>query len=94
MLESILILLIAALSFDTTMLAVLALQHYFHNIDGNTSLSNSLFAVANPPGIKVGPASWQTARSLILRGIDINYNGVSGPLGFLIVKEMLKDCIL
>ena len=72
----------AALSFDTTMLAVLALQHYFHNIDGNTSLSDSLFAVANPPGIKVGPASWETARSLILRGVDINYNGVSGPLDF------------
>ena len=72
----------AALSFDTTMLAVLALQHYFHNIDGNTFLSDSLFAVANPPGIKVGPASWETARSLILRGVDINYNGVSGPLDF------------
>jgi len=72
----------AALSFDTTMIASLALQYYYYNFDQKISLSDSLLAIANPPGVKVGPGSWITAKSLILRGVDINYNGVSGPLDF------------
>ena len=72
----------AALSFDTTMIASLALQYYYHNFDQKIPLSDCLLAVANPPGVKIGPDSWLTARSLILRGVDINYNGVSGPLDF------------
>jgi len=72
----------AALSFDTTMLAALALQHYSYKSDKKITLADSLFNIANPPGIIVGPGSWESARSLILRGVDINYNGVSGPLDF------------
>ena len=72
----------AALSFDTTMLAALALQHYSYKSDQNITLADSLFNIANPPGVIVGPGSWEAARSLILRGVDINYNGVSGPLDF------------
>ena len=72
----------AALSFDTTMLAALALQHYSYKSDKNITLADSLFNIANPPGVIVGPGGWEAARSLILRGVDINYNGVSGPLDF------------
>ena len=72
----------AALSFDTTMLAALALQHYSYNSNESISLADSLFNIANPPGVIVGPGSWETARSLILRGVDINYNGVMGPMDF------------
>ena len=70
------------------MLAALALQHRYakkmllNKKDKSLALADSLFTVANPPGVIVGPGSWETARSLILRGVDINYNGVSGPLDF------------
>ena len=72
----------AGFSFDTTMLAALALQHYSYNSNESISLADSLFNIANPPGVIVGPGSWETARSLILRGVDINYNGVMGPMDF------------
>ena len=45
-------------------------------------LSKSLVSVANPPGIAIGPGSWEAARALLLRGIEINYEGVSGSLDF------------
>ena len=64
------------------MLAALALQHYSYNSNESISLADSLFNIANPPGVIVGPGSWETARSLILRGVDINYNGVMGPMDF------------
>ena len=72
----------SAISFDTLMLAALALQHQVHNNIKKEDLSKSLVSIANPPGIKMGPGSWEAARALILRGIEINYEGVSGSLDF------------
>ena len=72
----------SAISFDTLMLAALALQHQAHNNIKKEDLSKSLVSIANPPGIKMGPGSWEAARALILRGIEINYEGVSGSLDF------------
>ena len=72
----------SAISFDTMMLAALALQHQAHNNYSKDDLSKSLVSVANPPGIAVGPGSWEAARALLLRGIEINYEGVSGSLDF------------
>ena len=72
----------SAISFDTMMLAALALQHQSKNNISQEDLSKSLVSVANPPGIVVGPANWETARSLLLRGIEINYEGVSGSVDF------------
>ena len=72
----------SAISFDTMMLAALALQHQVHNNISKEDLSKSLVSVANPPGIKMGPGSWEAARALLLRGVEINYEGVSGSLDF------------
>ena len=72
----------SAISFDTMMLAALALQHQAHNNISKEDLSKSLVSVANPPGIKMGPGSWEAARALLLRGVEINYEGVSGSLDF------------
>ena len=72
----------SAISFDTMMIAALALQHQVHNNYSKDDLSKSLVSVANPPGITVGPGSWEAARALLLRGIEINYEGVSGSLDF------------
>ena len=72
----------SAISFDTMMLAALALQHQTHNNIAKEDLSKSLVSVANPPGIKMGPGSWEAARALLLRGVEINYEGVSGSLDF------------
>ena len=72
----------SAISFDTMMLAALALQHQSKNNISQEDLSKSLVSVANPPGIVVGPGNWETARSLLLRGIEINYEGVSGSVDF------------
>ena len=72
----------SAISFDTMMLAALALQHQTHNNISKKDLSKSLVSVANPPGIKMGPGSWEAARALLLRGVEINYEGVSGSLDF------------
>ena len=72
----------SAISFDTMMLAALALQHQTHNNISKEDLSKSLVSVSNPPGIKMGPGSWEAARALLLRGVEINYEGVSGSLDF------------
>ena len=72
----------SAISFDTMMLAALVLQHQAHNNISKEDLSKSLVSVANPPGIKMGPGSWEAARALLLRGVEINYEGVSGSLDF------------
>ena len=72
----------SAISFDTMMLAALTLQHQAHNNITKEDLSKSLVSVANPPGIKMGPGSWEAARALLLRGVEINYEGVSGSLDF------------
>ena len=76
------ILIMAAISFDTMMLAALAIQHQAHNNIAKEDLSKSLVSVANPPGIKIGPGSWEAARALLVRGVEINYEGVSGSLDF------------
>ncbi len=72
----------SAISFDTMMLAALTIQHQAHNNITKEDLSKSLVSVANPPGIKMGPGSWEAARALLLRGVEINYEGVSGSLDF------------
>ena len=49
----------SAISFDTMMLAALTIQHQAHNNIAKEDLSKSLVSVANPPGIKMGPGSWE-----------------------------------
>jgi len=72
----------SAISFDTMMLVALALQDNSYNSKNDLSIVDSIFRVANPPGVKVGPGEWKSGQSLLLRGVDINYEGVSGPLNF------------
>ena len=55
----------SAISFDTMMLAALTIQHQAHNNIAKEDLSKSLVSVANPPGIKMGPGSWEAARALL-----------------------------
>jgi len=72
----------SAISFDTMMLVALALQDNSHNFKNELSIVDSILRVANPPGVKIGPGEWKSGQSLLLRGVDINYEGVSGPLNF------------
>ena len=37
-----------------------------------------MHCIANPPGIKTRPGSWEMARALISQVIEINYEGISG----------------
>ena len=56
--------------------------HNSHNSKNELSIVDSILRVANPPGVKIGPGEWKSGQSLLLRGVDINYEGVSGPLNF------------
>ena len=47
-----------------------------------TTIRDNLGAVANPPGVPVGPGQFQRAFDLISRGQDINHEGAAGAQDF------------
>jgi len=46
------------------------------------AIRDNLRAVANPPGVEVTYGELEKAFDLLTEGKDVNYQGVSGPIGF------------
>ena len=66
--------------FDAFMIAALATEHA--GAYESSAIRDSIRAVANPPGIKVGPGDIAKALELIRGGHDIDYEGVAGEQNF------------
>lgn len=68
--------------YDLVMVTALAIEHagLINNTDDPTGIMvrDSLRAVMNPPGEKVGPANITQALQLIRSGIDVDYSGSYG----------------
>ena len=67
-------------SFDAFAIIALAIEHAIAY--ESEAIRDSMRAVANPPGIKVGPGDFAKALDLIRRGEDIDYEGVAGSQNF------------
>ncbi len=67
-------------SYDAFVLLALAIEKA-GAYDG-VALRDALREVANPPGVKIGPADVAKALELIRNGQDINYEGAAGPEDF------------
>lgn len=70
--------LFAANAYDATYLAALAAQAA--RSLAPAAMRPLLLAVADPPGILLGPNNWTRALAELAAGRDINYNGASGPV--------------
>jgi branched-chain amino acid transport system substrate-binding protein len=44
------------------------------------TIKNNIRAVANPPGMTVGPGQWAQMRAALAAGTDVNYEGASGSV--------------
>lgn len=64
--------------YDATYLLALAMQK------GGASDVDTIKAhireVANPPGMKFGPGQWADALAALKSGVDVDYDGASGPV--------------
>ncbi len=67
-------------SFDAFAIIALAIEQA--GAYESMAIRDSMRAVANPPGIKVGPGDFAKALDLIRRGEDIDYEGVAGSQNF------------
>ena len=68
-----------AQAWDAVMVAALALE----SAGGPTrDLISHVRAVANAPGVEVGPGDWATAKKLLAAGKEINYQGIAGAHEF------------
>ena len=67
-------------SFDAFAIIALAIEQAGEY--ESMAIRDSMRAVANPPGIKVGPGDFAKALDLIRRGEDIDYEGVAGSQNF------------
>ena len=67
-------------SFDAFAIIALAIEQAGEY--ESEAIRDSMRAVANPPGIKVGPGDFAKALDLIRRGEDIDYEGVAGSQNF------------
>lgn len=67
-----------AQQYDAAMLLMLAIERA-GSTDGE-AIRDSLFQVSAPTGTLVGPGSAASALQLIREGVDVNYNGASGPV--------------
>jgi len=66
-------------NYDAVYLMALAIQQAGTSTDV-AAIRTALRAVANPPGIVVGPGEFARAVGLIKAGTDINYEGASGTV--------------
>lgn len=67
-------------SFDAFAIIALAIEQA--GAYESEAIRDSMRAIANPPGIKVGPGDFAKALDLIRRGEDIDYEGVAGSQNF------------
>src|SRR2546428_11175097 len=70
--------LFAANAYDATYLAALAAQAA--GSLAPAAMRSKLAAVAEPPGILLGPDNWTGALAELAAGHDNNYNGASRPV--------------
>ncbi len=68
-----------AQAWDAVMIAALALESAG---SATRDLSAHVRAVANAPGVEVGPGDWAKAKALLAAGKDINYQGIAGAHEF------------
>jgi branched-chain amino acid transport system substrate-binding protein len=66
--------------YDATFVIALAIERA--GTTDRTAIRDALREVANAPGEIIEPGEWAKAVELIAAGVDINYNGVSGPIEF------------
>ena len=85
-----------AQAWDAVMVAALALE----SAGGPTrDLISHVRAVANAPGVEVGPGDWAKAKKLLAAGKEINYQGIAGAhefdengdVGGVYGKSVVKD---
>lgn len=75
-------------SYDAAILIALAIQKTgpeflgMSRAEQGRSIRDNLRAVANPPGEEVTYGELTKALELLSKGVDINYQGVSGPITF------------
>jgi branched-chain amino acid transport system substrate-binding protein len=67
-------------SYDAAFVLALAVQK--NGNAGRDGLSAAVRAVATPPGVVILPGEWEKARQALAAGMDINYEGASGPVDF------------
>jgi len=67
-------------AYDAAYLLALAIEQA-GSTDGE-KVRDALHAVANPPGVKVGPGQFAKAKEAIANGEGVNYEGAAGPHDF------------
>ena len=70
----------AAFAFDAAAIIALAIEHA--DSEDPTAIRDSMRAVANPPGTKVGPSEMAQALQMLRDGEAINYTGAVGDHDF------------
>lgn len=70
----------AAFAFDAAAIIALAIEHA--DSEDPTAIRDSMRAVANPPGTKVGPSDIAQALQMLRNGEPINYTGAVGDHDF------------
>lgn len=70
----------AAFAFDAAAIIALAIEHA--DSEDPTAIRDSMRAVANPPGTKVGPSEMAQALQMLRNGEAINYTGAVGDHDF------------
>ena len=70
----------AAFAFDAAAIIALAIEHA--DSEDPTAIRDSMRAVANPPGTKVGPSEMAQALQMLRDGEAINYTGAAGDHDF------------
>ena len=70
----------APFAFDAAAIIALAIEHA--DSEDPTDIRDSIRAVANPPGIKLGPSELPRALEMLRNGEDIDYTGAVGNHDF------------
>jgi ABC-type branched-subunit amino acid transport system substrate-binding protein len=74
--------------YDAAMLMSLAMVKA-GTTDG-AEIKKHIHEIANPPGEVVYPGEYKKARALLLQGVDINYEGASGPADLVDTGDIVK----
>ncbi|BAS26064.1 ABC transporter substrate-binding protein [Limnochorda pilosa] len=68
-------------AYDGTFVLALAMEKAGPGATGQ-QIRDALREVANAPGEVIHPGEWAKAKELIARGVDVDYQGASGPVEF------------
>jgi branched-chain amino acid transport system substrate-binding protein len=67
-------------SYDAAFILALAIEK--KKSATRDGLSQAVRDVSSPPGVVILPGEWAKAKAALAAGMDINYEGASGPLDF------------